>query len=88
MFLRAVNEPLEVVRLEALFGKRDIERTNKGSARRGILSIDGRLKRPARLVNVRIFLYLGGHCFLLYYLLNKFRDIIVDVVENAHRRTP
>jgi hypothetical protein len=31
---------------------------------------------------------LGGHCFLLYYLLNKFRDIIVDVVENAHRRTP
>jgi len=63
MFLRAVNEPLEVVRLDALFGKRDIERTNKRSAGRGILSIDGRLKRPARLVNIRILLYVGSHCY-------------------------
>jgi len=65
MLLGAIDQPLEIVRLESLLGERDIERTDKGSPGRGILGIDWRLERPARLVNIRIFLYLGSHCF--YY---------------------
>ena len=87
MFLRAVDQPLEIVRLESLLGERDIERTDERSSGRGILSIDGRLKRPARLVNICIFLYLGSHCILLYYLLNKFRDLAVCIIQKSHRRT-
>jgi len=63
MLLRAVNEPLKIVRLESLLGERDIERTNKGSPGRGILSIYGRLERPARLENICILIYAGSHSY-------------------------
>jgi len=63
MFLGAVDKPLEIVRLESLLRERDIERANKRSPGRGVLSIDGRLKHPARLVDIRVFMYLGSHCY-------------------------
>jgi hypothetical protein len=61
MLLWAVDEPLEIVWLEAFLGERDIERANKGGTGRGILSIYGRLECPARLVNICVLLYTGGH---------------------------
>jgi hypothetical protein len=49
MLLWAVNEPLEIIRLEAFTGQGDIERTHERGAGRSVLGVHGCLEHPARL---------------------------------------
>jgi len=65
MLLGLIDQPLEIVRLQAFLCQRNIKSANKRRARRGVLGVHRGLKRPARLLRMRIFGCPSAHVLLL-----------------------
>jgi len=77
MLLRSVDQPLKTIGLEAFARDGDVEGTDKGRTRRGVLRVDRCLKNPSRFLRRCVI-----HHKLCHYSLER-RKNATESAEDA-----